>query len=267
MIAITMDTVRDLIERHSDHISGNTREFYNGAYAEIADELNATLGRQRAKAHPYGYEPDTGAFNATRCECGCLNDISATYCNDCGGEIEIDENADKEIYEGRNSVFAVKHDDGSLEFCERRYVPEDAATLGERYTREDVESAFVSGYSLGTLPVGSDPQWDENRQTVDEHMAELGWVRAATLGNELNPDGLPVGLTISEDGELLNWRGVNYVKQSTLGGGECEMEYGGDVTEGTARVMGVYFCSECGSPNYNDCMPYHCIYCGKAVKR
>ena len=58
-----------------------------------------------------------------------------------------------------------------------------AATLGETYTREDVESAFVSGYSLGTLPVGSDPQWDENRQTVDEHMAELGWVRSATLGS------------------------------------------------------------------------------------
>lgn len=60
-----------------------------------------------------------------------------------------------------------------------------AATLGseEAYTREDVEGAFVSGYSLGSLPVGSDPRWDENSQTVDEHMAELGWVRAATLGD------------------------------------------------------------------------------------
>ena len=41
---------------------------------------------------------------------------------------------------------------------------------------------------------------------------------AATLGYEVNPDGLPVGLTISEDGNLLNWRGENYVKQdATLG--------------------------------------------------
>lgn len=67
--------------------------------------------------------------------------------------------------------------------------PEQAieATLGneESYTRDDVESAFVSGYSLGCLPVGSDPQWDQNEQTVDEHMAELGWVRA-----ELLPDML-----------------------------------------------------------------------------
>lgn len=46
---------------------------------------------------------------------------------------------------------------------------------------------------------------------------------AATLGGETNQDGLPVGLTISEDGSLLNWRGENYVRQSTLGGGECEI--------------------------------------------
>ena len=48
------------------------------------------------------------------------------------------------------------------------------------FTREDVEGAFVSGYSLGMLPVGSDPQWDQNEQTADEYMAELGWVRERT---------------------------------------------------------------------------------------
>ena len=58
-----------------------------------------------------------------------------------------------------------------------------AATLGDAYTREECEASFVHGYSLGTLPVGSDPQWDENRQTIDEHMAELGWVRERTCRN------------------------------------------------------------------------------------
>ena len=47
---------------------------------------------------------------------------------------------------------------------------------------------------------------------------------AATLGYGVNPDGLPVGLTISEDGNLLDWRGVNYVRQSTLGGGKLTAE-------------------------------------------
>ena len=55
--------------------------------------------------------------------------------------------------------------------------------------------------------------------------------------------------------------------RAELGNSTCEMEYGGDITPNTAKVMGVYFCSECGSPTYNDCMPYYCIYCGKAVKR
>ena len=90
--------------------------------------IAATLGRPKAKSHPYGYEPDTGAFDATRCKCGCINDISATYCNDCGGEIEIDMNAEKEIYHTPAlTVFAEKHDDGSLEFGGKRYI---AATLG-----------------------------------------------------------------------------------------------------------------------------------------
>lgn len=85
--------------------------------------IAATLGRPKARAHPYGYEPDTGAFDVTRCECGCLNDISATYCNDCGGKIEIDMNAEKEIYHcPRHLVFAEKHDDGSLEFGGKRYI-------------------------------------------------------------------------------------------------------------------------------------------------
>ena len=44
MSAIDQDFVRDLIERHSDASGGNGRDFHNGAYAAIADDLNATLG-------------------------------------------------------------------------------------------------------------------------------------------------------------------------------------------------------------------------------
>ena len=92
----------------------------------VTEELRRMLSRPKAKAHPYGYEPDTGAFDVTRCECGCLNDISATYCYDCGGEIEIDMNAEKEIYHrSRHLVFVEKHDDGSLEFGGKRYIAKD----------------------------------------------------------------------------------------------------------------------------------------------
>ena len=112
--------------------------------------IATTLGRPKAKSHPYGYERDTGAYDCTRCECGCINDISATYCNDCGGKIEIDESAEKEYYDGysEHTVLAKKHDDGSLEFCERRYVP---ATLSNgTLTAEHVREAIFNNSSYAS---------------------------------------------------------------------------------------------------------------------
>ena len=58
--------------------------------------------------------------------------------------------------------------------------------------------------------------------------------------------------------------GAVFVRESV---GTCGMEYGGDVMPDTESALGVYFCSECSSPIYNDCMPRYCCYCGKAVKR
>ena len=64
-----------------------------------------------------------------------------------------------------------------------------AATLGseDTYTREDVEGAFVSGYSLGLDMFDSSKQekgWNQNERNMDEEMEDLGWVRkdAVTLG-------------------------------------------------------------------------------------
>jgi len=62
----------------------------------------------------------------------------------------------------------------------------------------------------------SSPEWDGH--TPDDAIA-----RIATLG-EFNPDGLPYGMTVSDDGNLLNWRGENYVKQSALGNGTLTAE-------------------------------------------
>lgn len=56
------------------------------------------------------------------------------------------------------------------------------ATLGseDTYTREDVEGAFVSGYSLGLDMFDSsktEKGWDQNERNLDEEMEDLGWVR------------------------------------------------------------------------------------------
>ena len=109
------------------------------------------------------------------------------------------------------------------------------ATLGaeDAYTREDVEGAFVSGYSLGSLPVGSDPQWDQNEQTVDEHMAELGWVRKDA---------------------------------ATLGRGTCHAVFEVDAMSEDDRI-GEFVCSECGETfgDGRDRVPRYCPNCGRKV--
>lgn len=44
---------------------------------------------RKAKARPFPVEKDTGFFDTTECECGYLNDVSATYCGRCGSVIEV----------------------------------------------------------------------------------------------------------------------------------------------------------------------------------
>ena len=44
----------------------------------------------------------------------------------------------------------------------------------------------------------------------------------------------------------------------------CRMEYAGEVPPSVKYSC--YFCSECGSPIYNDMEPSYCLYCGAKVK-
>ena len=46
----------------------------------------------------------------------------------------------------------------------------------------------------------------------------------------------------------------------------CKMEHDGEI-KATAMRLSVWFCSECGSPTYNDMMPFYCQYCGARVER
>lgn len=75
--------------------------------------------------------------------------------------------------------------DGTIELV-AMLTPEQAvkATLGrnDSYTREDVESAFVSGYSLGLdmfdhSKPDAEKGWNQNERDLDEEMEERGWVR------------------------------------------------------------------------------------------
>lgn len=54
---------------------------------------------------------------------------------------------------------------------------------------------------------------------------------------------------------------ARFVEQRT-----CKMEHDGEIIA-TAMRLAVWFCSECGSPTYNDMMPFYCQYCGARVER
>ena len=45
----------------------------------------------------------------------------------------------------------------------------------------------------------------------------------------------------------------------------CKMEAAGDVPALVKDNLGTFFCSECGSPIYNDSNPSYCLYCGARV--
>ena len=77
------------------------------------------------------------------------------------------------------------------------------------------------GIWFGISEDGKDHKYEAFEQTdglieIDAFDLTPEQAIAATLGNEQNPDGLPVGLTISDDGSLLDWRGENYVRQSIV---------------------------------------------------
>lgn len=72
---LTADDVRDLIERHSDESGGNGRDFHNGAYKAIADELNT---RAELTCKPsWVLQGETQTQEFWRCECG--------NCGECFG--------------------------------------------------------------------------------------------------------------------------------------------------------------------------------------
>jgi hypothetical protein len=88
---------------------------------------------------------------------------------------------------------------------------------------------------------------------------------AATVG-ERNPDGLPSGLTISNDGNLLNWMGENYMRQdaATVGVDTCKCV---DVTPNDWDEDLTMYHMECGfTMLHGEDKPRFCGGCGRRIK-
>lgn len=76
-------------------------------------------------------------------------------------------------------------------------------------------------------------------------------------------DGTIYGMTVRADYEGALRDGMR--RLADLIDPTCSMEYGGHVPDSVKDALGVYFCSECGSPIYNDMEPEYCPYCGARV--
>lgn len=86
---LTADDIRDLIERHSDESGGNGRDFHNGAYVAIADELNARAERTCECVAEYAKSLlDGKTIVLHRCsECHELMRPHMRYCPNCGRKV------------------------------------------------------------------------------------------------------------------------------------------------------------------------------------
>lgn len=113
-----------------------------------------------------------------------------------------------------------------------------AATLGsdDTFTREDVEGAFVSGYSLGldmfdNSKPDNEKGWNQNERDIDEEMEDLGWVRKNT---------------------------------AKLGAGTCHNVHE-PPKDGTFWPSPHFKCSECGATHVSMEYVFHCPNCGRKV--
>ena len=88
---LTADDIRGLIERHSDESGGNGRDFHNGAYVAIADELNGREERTCEVRHMSAIEQTINLVDMITwgvCEdCLGLAIPGMNYCPNCGAKV------------------------------------------------------------------------------------------------------------------------------------------------------------------------------------
>lgn len=68
------------------HCGTATARLYDGMEAVKAWNRRA---ERTCLAKPYEVDGETGFYDCIECECGEVNDVSARYCNGCGGLIEV----------------------------------------------------------------------------------------------------------------------------------------------------------------------------------
>ena len=91
---LTAEQVREAIERRSAWVIGNNRCFHDGAYEEIADELNAKLGSGTCEFSQTTDNPPTCSncgWQADTYDCNWLDggefEYDGLFCKQCGAKV------------------------------------------------------------------------------------------------------------------------------------------------------------------------------------
>ena len=107
---------------------------------------------------------------------------------------------------------------------------------------------------------------DELRRLLDERGVKWDYGITGATTTRFNANGVDLTFTPMRDGVVCST--VLTPEQAiavTLGVGTCHMEYANEVPYAVLDSLGTFFCSECGSPIYNDMTPTYCPYCGAKV--
>ena len=97
------------------------------------------------------------------------------------------------------------------------------------------------------------PTSDERRE-VEERLRKTRGIMAFVDALGIDPDG------------DWTWEDVSR-RVADLIDPTCGMEDAGDVPASVKDNLITFFCSECGSPIYNDINPSYCPYCGARVTK
>lgn len=103
---------------------------------------------------------------------------------------------------------------------------------------------------------------DDERREVAARLRQMSDAHDATEASRVDRT---LGLEDRAYGTVIAFDSADIRSLADLIDPTCEMEAAGGVPAPVRDSLETFFCSECGSPIYNDVNPSYCLYCGHRV--
>lgn len=103
---------------------------------------------------------------------------------------------------------------------------------------------------------------ESSRQEIAKRLRKMAKKHAAVEASRV---ARAIGLEYKVYGTVVAFTSADVQDLADLIDPTCELEDAGDVPASVKDNLITFFCSECGSPVYNDMTPSYCPYCGARV--